>query len=106
MIYVSIMSADHETLLAFSERFGGSVRPVKKRVRQRRQQFHYCRSGVAAQTILRAIEPFLIEKRHIAQLALQCDFSRSTYRVSDEEVAKRYALVEQISSFNNRVTVQ
>lgn len=81
--------------------FGGTIKAMTK-TGNRRQTFHWCVRNREAESCLRAVLPFLREKREQAEVALSlAELRRSrghTLQLTDEEIADREQYVQMLKN--------
>lgn len=113
LLVVKISTGDRAVIERFAEFFEsrGEVKPVKsgsRMARARRQMWRWEATGNNAQAFLREIEPYLVGKRDLAQLALKLTFlpfGGGKRQLPQEEIALRKEVNMQMVAINNRVTI-
>jgi hypothetical protein len=71
LLSVVVTQADANVLMAFRERFGGSVKGPYSRGETHRPTYHWCADARIAEVMLRVVAPFLIVKAERVALALE-----------------------------------
>jgi len=108
---VQIQSGDKEVLDEFVARFGGEAKAGKVypcNYPQKRALFTWNLNSTKAQNALHQMLPFLISKKIVAELALQMNFlpnGGQRIGLSQGEIENRMRIRKEISSINQRVTV-
>jgi hypothetical protein len=104
---VKIKSGDHAILVHFYNRFGGSFNPVKISRKHNRQIHEWIVTNTKAQEVLKELRPFFQIKGAIADsvLTLQFNTKSEARRLAPEQWQLRREVAEQVSAFNNRITI-
>jgi hypothetical protein len=105
---INIATGDYETLLVFTELFGGVVMPTKASSSQK-NIFHWQRDSTDAVRVLSMLVPFLTAKREEAQLVIDYGWEpiERGMRLSHAQIAKRDALrlaLKEIKKKNLKVS--
>lgn len=101
---INVASADHESLLAFKDLFGGEVMPIRASV-PRKSVFHWTRDSMEAIEALSKMLPFLTAKRAEAQLVLDSGWkvAERSKHLSAEQIAKRETLRNALKEVKSKV---
>lgn len=104
-IKAGINSADLSTLKLFQATFGGRLKPVPKRSKNR-LQYSWVLSGPQAQKALEALEPFLIAKRLSAVKAQMLRYHFAGHGIPPWQLRDREEVYNFLKAFNHRKNVR
>lgn len=102
---VAIAQTVAAPLEIFQRLWGGTVRTKQSGNPRHKQQWMWCLSGTTAIPFLEDVLPYLRVKREVAELGLallRTIRPRGNYAVSDELMAYRIPIVEEMRRLNHR----
>lgn len=109
-IFVAVAMTDRTPLDLLAEHFGAKVYALKIERPEWKQCFRYQATGVAAEKLIRAVQPYLLVKHEQARLALEIRKTRVVGgRATPERelkreqmMGRRILLMAQIRTLNKR----
>src|SRR4030042_2386366 len=106
---IGFANCNKNVMDAISQQFGGKVMARKPQQRQRQIAYIVHIQAEKKKDFLKAIMPYLIVKKQVAQLALELlkEFRprgkrNRHYPLTDDEIAHRHEMAVKIANLNNR----
>lgn len=106
---VIVSNTNIEPLLGFSERWGGTIRKLKRYQSHHRQRYNWRLSAHRSMKLLEDILPFLIIKKEVAKLCMEVQRENMQWQcrqlfqpVTTSLEAKRYLIWGKVKKLNQR----